>query len=82
MCAACQQSVVACWEGQVRVAYFHADNYEIGKQEIKQDFPFVVLKPTQGSGFACSVHGQRKKVLFAHGTWLQRRVLASQGTAY
>ena len=29
-----------------------ADNYGIGKQKTKQVFPFVVLKPTQESGFS------------------------------
>ena len=50
-------------------------NYEIGKQETKQDFAFVVLKPTQGFGFSCSVPKPAravKKTCFSH-TALDRR---------
>ena len=32
-----------------------ADSYGIGKQKADQGFPFVLLKPTQGSGFSSSV---------------------------
>ena len=37
------------------------NNYGIGKQKTKQVFPFVVLKPTQRSGFSRSVQQQQKK---------------------
>ena len=34
------------------------------ENKIRQVFPFVVLKPTQGSGFSRSVPQQRKKHAF------------------
>ena len=34
------------------------------KTENKTDYPFVVLKPTQGSGFSRSVQQKRKKCAF------------------
>ena len=37
------------------------DYYRPRKEKRKQVFPFVVLKPTQGSGFSRSVPQQRKK---------------------
>ena len=41
-----------------------ANDYGIGKQKTKQAFPFVMFKPTQGSGFSRSVQQQRKKSVF------------------
>ena len=41
-----------------------ADTYGIGKQKTTHVSPFLVLKPTQGSGFFRSVHRQRQKRVF------------------
>ena len=50
----------------VRFLLVLANNYGTGKQKTKQALPFVVLKPTQGSGFSRSVQQQRKKRRFTH----------------
>ena len=48
----------------VRFLLVLANNYGTGKQKTKQALPFVVLKPTQGSGFSRSVQQKRKKCAF------------------
>ena len=48
-----------------------ADSSDIGKQKTKGFFPFVVLKPRQGSGFSCSVPKPARTAniyFFAHST--------------
>ena len=64
-CQSVEKSSFVFWNDNSRP---QADKYGIGKQKIKV-FPFVVLKPAQGSGFYCSVPQPARtaiKMCFSH----------------
>ena len=60
-----------------------ANNYGIGRQKAQQALAFVVLKPSQGSGFSCSVPQPARtaqKTCFSHTAFACRRESSPQGT--
>ena len=60
----CRIYNAACARNRTVRVYFLSQQLSLQKTENKTGYPFAVLKPTQASGFSCSVHQQREKRAF------------------